>query len=255
MDPTTQAHIDPRTLTQSQGEFGQIPSLNATSGAYSLTEPTGPGTDLYTLDAPQPPVSNKYGNALDDTTPHGAGVQPGSHNPFVGSGNGGTGYNTGTYNTGTDSLPSSNEARDTANQAASTLQSKANNAKDTINSNIPSSNDIKSKANDVANQIPSKEDIKNSDTATGIRQRVNTLGDNLNQASQNVGANVNQASATVQQKLEQASHHPVVENAKQGAQAQVGQFRQYLGRSPTIVKLERRLNIDRVFLVAGGAFL
>jgi hypothetical protein len=68
--------------------------------------------------------------------------------------------------------------------------------------------------------------------ATGLRQRVNTLGHSL----------------------DKAQDHPAVQNVKGTAQKQVGQLREYLGRSETVRNLEKRLNVDRVVLVAGGVF-
>lgn len=69
-------------------------------------------------------------------------------------------------------------------------------------------------------------------TATGLRQRVNSLGS----------------------QLDHATEHPAVQNAKGAAQKQVGQFREVLGRSQTIVDLEKKFNVDRVVLVFGGVF-
>lgn len=71
-----------------------------------------------------------------------------------------------------------------------------------------------------------------SDTplATGLRQRVNNLGT----------------------QLEHAQDHPAVQNVKGTAQKQVGQFREFLGRSKTVRSLEQRFNVDRVVLVTGA---
>ena len=67
-------------------------------------------------------------------------------------------------------------------------------------------------------------------TATGLRQRVNSLS----------------------HQLDHAAEHPVVQNAKGTAQKQIAQLREQLGRSQTIRDLEKRFNIDRVYLVVGG---
>lgn len=68
--------------------------------------------------------------------------------------------------------------------------------------------------------------------ATGLRQRVNSLGT----------------------QLDHAAEHPAVQNAKGAAQKQVGQLREVLGRSQTIRDLEKKTNVDRVVLVFGGVF-
>lgn len=69
--------------------------------------------------------------------------------------------------------------------------------------------------------------------ATGIRQRVNKLSHSV----------------------EDAASHPAVQNAKQVAVNQTRGLRERLGKSPTIMKLERRTGIDRVALVGGGVLL
>ena len=74
-------------------------------------------------------------------------------------------------------------------------------------------------------------------TATGLRQRVNNLGSQLDSATH------------------QAADHPAVQNAKGTAQKQIAQLREQLGRSQTIRDIEKRLQIDRVYLVFGGVFL
>lgn len=69
-----------------------------------------------------------------------------------------------------------------------------------------------------------------SPTVTGLRQRVNSIG----------------------AQIDQATDHPAVKNAKGQALKQVDQVRDVLGRSPLIVDLEKRTGVDRVVLVAGG---
>lgn len=69
--------------------------------------------------------------------------------------------------------------------------------------------------------------------ATGLRQRVNKLSHSV----------------------EDAASHPAVQNAKQVAVNQTRGLREKLGKSPTIMKLERRTGIDRVTLVGGGILL
>ena len=66
--------------------------------------------------------------------------------------------------------------------------------------------------------------------ATGVRQRINSLSD----------------------QLDAATEHPAVKNVKVTAQKQVGSLRERLGRSPQIVNLEKRTGFDRVVLVVGG---
>lgn len=90
--------------------------------------------------------------------------------------------------------------------------------------------------------VPTPADINNqrqqqqqnsTPEATGIRQRVNKLSHSV----------------------EGAASHPAVRNAKQVAVNQTRGLRERLGRSPTIMKLEKRTGIDRVALVGGGVLL
>ncbi|OWZ61015.1 hypothetical protein AYX14_03415 [Cryptococcus neoformans] len=90
--------------------------------------------------------------------------------------------------------------------------------------------------------VPTPADINNqrqqqqqnsAPEATGIRQRVNKLSHSV----------------------EGAASHPAVRNAKQIAANQTRGLRERLGRSPTIMKLEKRTGIDRVALVGGGVLL
>ncbi|WVQ84013.1 hypothetical protein IAT38_006158 [Cryptococcus sp. DSM 104549] len=71
---------------------------------------------------------------------------------------------------------------------------------------------------------------KSAPAAAGIRQRVNRLSASL----------------------EDASGHPAVQNAKEVATRQTQTLRQRLGRSQTVLDLERRTGVDRVVLVVGG---
>ncbi len=67
--------------------------------------------------------------------------------------------------------------------------------------------------------------------ATGLRQRVNKIGD----------------------QLDHASDRPAVKNAKGAAQNQIAQLRQMLGQSSLVRDFEARTGVDRVLLVVGGA--
>ena len=69
-------------------------------------------------------------------------------------------------------------------------------------------------------------------TVAGLRQRVTSLGN----------------------QLDSATDHPAVKNAKVSAQKQIGQFREVLGRSQNVRSLEQRTGVDRVLLVVGGIF-
>ena len=70
-------------------------------------------------------------------------------------------------------------------------------------------------------------------TVTGLRQRVNNLGT----------------------QLDQATNHPAVKNAKVAAGQQVEQLRGVLGQSDTVKDLEKRTGVDRILLVIGGGIL
>jgi len=69
-------------------------------------------------------------------------------------------------------------------------------------------------------------------TATGLRQRFNKIGNDL----------------------DAATDHPAVQNAKGAAAKQIDQLRQALGRVGFVRDLEARTGVDRVVLVLGGAF-
>ncbi|ORX34372.1 TB2/DP1, HVA22 family-domain-containing protein [Kockovaella imperatae] len=75
-----------------------------------------------------------------------------------------------------------------------------------------------------------KSSSRSTPTATGVRQRVHALGD----------------------QLDAATDHPAVKNVKVTAQKQVSKLREVLGRSPPLVNLERSTGVDRVILVVGG---
>jgi hypothetical protein len=83
-----------------------------------------------------------------------------------------------------------------------------------------------------ANPLKSTNSTVDSPTATGVRQRVNNIGS----------------------QLEHATEHPAVKNAKDVAGKQVNQFREFLGNFPAVKELEKRFNVDRVVLVVGGLF-
>lgn len=68
-------------------------------------------------------------------------------------------------------------------------------------------------------------------TATGLRQRVNKIGG----------------------QLENASDHPAVKNAKGAAVNQIDQLRGMLGQLGFVRDLEARTGVDRVVLVVGAA--
>jgi len=68
-------------------------------------------------------------------------------------------------------------------------------------------------------------------TATGIRQRVNKIGN----------------------QLDNASDHPAVKQARGQAAKQVDQLRQTLGQFGVVRDLEARTGVDRVILAVGGA--
>lgn len=97
--------------------------------------------------------------------------------------------------------------------------------------NVQSTADIKAKAN-ASTTTPTSTSTSQSPTATGLRQRVNNLGS----------------------QLDQATEHPAVKNAKDVAGAQVNQFREFLGNFPAVRNLEKRFGVDRVVLVVGGVF-
>ncbi|KAE8538662.1 hypothetical protein D1P53_005025 [Cryptococcus gattii VGV] len=86
---------------------------------------------------------------------------------------------------------------------------------------------------DINIQRQQQQQQKSHPEATGLRQRVNKLSHSV----------------------EDAASHPAVQNAKQVAVNQTRGLRERLGRSPTIMKLERRTGIDRVALVGGGILL
>jgi hypothetical protein len=89
--------------------------------------------------------------------------------------------------------------------------------------NVNSTSDIKAKTSSSSTNA-------SSPTATGVRQRVNNIGS----------------------QLEHATEHPAVKNAKDVAGKQVNQFREFLGNFPAVKELEKRFNVDRVVLVVGG---
>jgi hypothetical protein len=68
---------------------------------------------------------------------------------------------------------------------------------------------------------------------TGLRQRVNALN----------------------AQLDQATDHPAVKGIKENAEKQIDQLRDVLGKSDSIKDLEKRTGIDRVLLVVGGGIL
>lgn len=94
--------------------------------------------------------------------------------------------------------------------------------------NVNSTSDIKAKNSASSTSANSS----TSPTATGVRQRVNNIGS----------------------QLEHAGEHPAVKNAKDVAGKQVNQFREFLGNFPAVKELEKRFNVDRVVLVVGGLF-
>ncbi|WVQ76781.1 hypothetical protein IAR50_006455 [Cryptococcus sp. DSM 104548] len=86
----------------------------------------------------------------------------------------------------------------------------------------------------VTAPVPTPADLKHaSPEPTGLRQRVNKLGHSV----------------------DGASAHPAVQNARQAALTYTQALRDRLARSPTVLRLESRTGVDRVALVAGGAFL
>lgn len=96
--------------------------------------------------------------------------------------------------------------------------------------NIQTPADIKAKAD--TNTTTTSSSTTGQPTATGLRQRVNNLGS----------------------QLDHATEHPAVKNAKDVAGAQVNQFREFLGNFPAVRQLEKRFGVDRVALVVGGVF-
>jgi len=92
--------------------------------------------------------------------------------------------------------------------------------------NVDSTSEIKAKNSSSTSGSAS------SPTATGVRQRVNNIGS----------------------QLEHATEHPAVKNAKDVAGKQVNQFREFLGNFPAVKELEKRFGVDRVVLVVGGLF-
>jgi len=68
---------------------------------------------------------------------------------------------------------------------------------------------------------------------TGLRQRVNKLST----------------------QVDQATNHPAVKNAKTAAWKQIAGLSDMLGKNQIVLDLEKRTGIDRVLLVVGGAFL
>jgi len=100
-------------------------------------------------------------------------------------------------------------------------------------SGIPSLN-VKSSAEIKAQQerTGSSTSTTTDPAATGLRQRVNKLG----------------------AQLDHASEHPAVKNAKEAAGKQVGQFREFLGNFPVVKDIETRTGVDRLILVVGGLF-
>lgn len=111
------------------------------------------------------------------------------------------------------------------------LAAKAASAKDTLAASA-NPDTIAAKAANAKNSIASSVEP----TVQGLRTRVNQLGAQATTATQ------------------QAADHPVVQNAKQSAEKQVGQFREFLGNFPVVKDLEKRTGVDRVVLVAGGVF-
>jgi hypothetical protein len=81
-------------------------------------------------------------------------------------------------------------------------------------------------------EIKAKTAQSDAPAATGIRQRVNNIGS----------------------QLDHATEHPAVKNAKDVAGKQVNQFREFLGNFPAVKELEKRFGVDRVVLVVGGLF-
>lgn len=98
--------------------------------------------------------------------------------------------------------------------------------------NVQSTADIKASANAGAGKTSTAATGSSEPAATGLRQRVNTLG----------------------AQLDQATDHPAVKNAKDVAGKQVNQFREFLGNFPAVRNLEKRFGVDRVVLVVGGIF-
>ncbi|KAL7424391.1 hypothetical protein Q5752_000073 [Cryptotrichosporon argae] len=78
---------------------------------------------------------------------------------------------------------------------------------------------------------------KTGETATAVRQRVHVLGSKATDVA------------------DRTRHHPAVQNAAKVVEGQVQQLREVLGRSKTVRELEARTNVDRVYLVVGGALL
>jgi hypothetical protein len=113
---------------------------------------------------------------------------------------------------------------------SATLNHQPGVAGDVPSLNIQTPAEIKIQAN-TSSTTPSSSSTTQP-TATGLRQRVNNLGS----------------------QLDQATEHPAVKNAKEVAGAQVNQFREFLGNFPAVRDLEKRFGVDRVALVVGGVF-
>ncbi|WVR04442.1 hypothetical protein IAU60_001445 [Kwoniella sp. DSM 27419] len=114
-------------------------------------------------------------------------------------------------------------ASNAANNASKTASNVANNAGNAVNNAAANASQTAQKAANSASNAANQ-------AATGLRQRVSKLGDELNHASD----------------------HPAVKNAKGAANSQLAQLRQQLGRSQTVLDLEKRTGVDRVVLVFGG---
>jgi hypothetical protein len=159
-------------------------------------------------------TSAPYAGAGSETSP-GAPLSSGS-TASASAGGGGTAG----LSAPKSSAPSSDPiAGLSAPQSAST-------ATDKLNASAQNTKDAALSAKDKAAEQASA-------AATGIRQRLNSLGSSV----------------------EGAADHPAVQNVKVEAEKQVQGLRQRLGQYPMVVQAEKKTGVDRVLLVIGGIFL
>jgi F0F1-type ATP synthase membrane subunit b/b' len=177
----------------------------------------------------QPPTAA----SLDSLSGANSSSAPFSANSHSSGLSGSSGPQSATSNLSQSSKDTASSAADKANNASAQAKDTANTAaakaKDVANNASAQAKDVANNASAQAKSTANAASNKANDIATGLRQRVNNLPS-----------------------LDEVSHNPTVQNVKGAAGKQVGQLREQLGRSKFIRDLEKRTNIDRVYLVVGG---
>lgn len=196
MDPTTQAHLHTSQVQSGGVDSTGTPILTTTSVPYAgAGSQTSPGAPLSSSSA-----AAAFGSAHGSANLAAPKSSAPSSDPIAGL-----------------SGPQSSNPTSTSTTSSTTT--------DKVNASAQNAKESAISAKDKAAEQASA-------AATGIRQRLNSLGSTV----------------------EGAADHPAVQNAKVEAEKQVQGLRQKLGQFPLIVQAEKKTGVDRVLLVVGGIF-